>query len=276
MKKIIPSSANTSAHQPGAFTTALRPIVIAVMASLASTTMAQDIDNAEPDTHTVVVTGSTNYSGPVNTPATIETVTVKELSDTTNVMNIEDALKYFPSVMVRKRFNGDTNEPVTSRTTGVNASARTLIFADGVLLSTLVNNNNGNGSPQWFMVSPEEIDSIDVMYGPFSAAYAGNSYGAVIQLNTRMTKQFEATVKVNVSKQNFDLYNTRKSYKSGDLNATIGKVRSLGLSAQTILIVSVSQSRLVRSHNQPKQQQVPYLSSLVRSQISTVLAVLLR
>src|SRR5450830_295925 len=222
MKKIIPSSANTSAHQPGAFTTALRPIVIAVMASLASTTMAQDIDNAEPDTHTVVVTGSTNYSGPVNTPATIETVSVKELSDTTNVMNIEDALKYFPSVMVRKRFNGDTNEPVTSRTTGVNASARTLIFADGVLLSTLVNNNNGNGSPQWFMVSPEEIDSIDVMYGPFSAAYAGNSYGAVIQLNTRMTKQFEATVKVNVSKQNFDLYNTRKSYKSGDLNATIG------------------------------------------------------
>src|SRR5450830_1813989 len=132
MKKIIPSSANTSAHQPGAFTTALRP---AVIASLASTTMAQDIDNAEPDTHTVVVTGSTNYSGPVNTPATIETVTVKELSDTTNVMNIEDALKYFPSVMVRKRFNGDTNEPVTSRTTGVNASARTLIFADGVLLS---------------------------------------------------------------------------------------------------------------------------------------------
>ncbi|MGT2490948.1 hypothetical protein ACU4GD_11495 [Cupriavidus basilensis] len=47
------------------------------------------------------------------------------------------------------------------------------------MLSTLINNNNGNGSPQWFMVVPQQVDRIDVMYGPFSAAYPGNSYGAV-------------------------------------------------------------------------------------------------
>ena len=222
MKKITFTPTTKQSHARR-MSTSLRPIASAVLACLAGGTMAQGLDSAEAaDTHIVIVTGAGQTSSVMNSPATIETVTAKELSDTTNVMNVEDALKYFPSILVRKRYNGDTNEPVTSRTTGVNASARTLIFADGVLLSTLVNNNNGNGSPQWFMVSPEEIDSIDVMYGPFSAAYAGNSYGAVVQINTRMPKQFEATAKLNLSTQSFDLYNTSKSFKSGELNATIG------------------------------------------------------
>ena len=190
MKKITFTRTTKQSH-PRRMSTSLRPIASAVLACLAGGTMAQGLDNAEPETPTVVVTGAANSSGVTNSPATIETVTAKELSDTTNVMNVEDALKYFPSILVRKRYNGDTNEPVTSRTTGVNASARTLIFADGVLLSTLVNNNNGNGSPQWAMVSPEEIDSIDVMYGPFSAAYAGNSYGAVVQLSPDMPEQYK-------------------------------------------------------------------------------------
>ena len=221
-QKFLVTTEHVSSKKSIAMRPTLRPLVSAIMACLASTAMAQNMDSAEPDTHTVIVSGNPNPASANTSPATIETVTSKQLSDTTNVINVEDALKYFPSILVRKRFNGDTQEPVTSRTTGVNASARTLIFADGVMLSSLVNNNNGNGSPQWFMVSPEEIDSIDVMYGPFSAAYAGNSYGAVIQLNTRMPKQFEATAKINVSNQNFDLYGTSQSYKSGALNATIG------------------------------------------------------
>ena len=222
MKKISTKYKTLPTIKSAALSIKLRPLASAILACLTTTTMAQNIDSADADTHTVVVTGSTNLGSVTVSPATIESVTAKELSDTTNVMNVEDALKYFPSILVRKRFIGDTQEPVTSRTTGVNASARTLIFADGVMLSTLVNNNNGNGSPQWFMVSPEEIESIDVMYGPFSAAYAGNSYGAVIQMNTRMPQQFEATAKLNLSTQNFDLYGTHSSFKSGEMNATIG------------------------------------------------------
>jgi iron complex outermembrane receptor protein len=155
-------------------------------------------------------------------PATIESVTAQQLADTTNVMNTEDALKYLPSILVRKRFTGDTQAPVATRTTGINASARSLIFADGVMLSALVNNNNANGSPRWFMVSPEEIDSIDVMYGPFSAAYAGNSYGAVIKINTRMPTQFEATVNTTLATQKFGEYGSNDRYGSGELNATLG------------------------------------------------------
>ena len=54
-------------------------------------------------------------------PATIESVTARQLADTNDVMNTEDALKYVPSVFVRKRFIGDTQAPVATRTTGINA-----------------------------------------------------------------------------------------------------------------------------------------------------------
>ena len=70
---------------------------------------------------------------------------------------------------MRKRHIGDTQAPLATRTSGVGASARSLIYADGVLLSALIGNNNSFASPRWGMVSPEEIERVDVLYGPFSA-----------------------------------------------------------------------------------------------------------
>ena len=170
----------------------------------------------------VQVTGSTPDPTDIRSPATIATVTARQLAETNNVMNVEDGLKYLPSILVRKRFDGDTQAPLATRTTGINASARSLVMADGVMLSALVNNNNGNGSPRWFMVAPEEIESIAVMYGPYSAAYAGNSYGAVVKLNTRMPTQFEASVKLNAASQKFGLYGTNDRYGTKDISTTLG------------------------------------------------------
>lgn len=155
-------------------------------------------------------------------PTTSEGATRQQIADTVNAMNTEDAFKYLPNILVRKRFTGDTDAPITSRTTGVNAGARSLIYADGVLLSTLINNNNGNGSPRWFMVSPEEIERIDVLYGPFSAAFPGNSYGVVAEITTRMPAKAEATAKATQSWQDFKQYGTQDSYRSEQLAATLG------------------------------------------------------
>ena len=103
-----------------------------------------------------------------------------------NVVNVEDALRYLPSLLVRKRHIGDTQAPLATRTSGVGASARSLIYADGVLLSALIGNNNTSASPRWGMVSPGEIERVEVLYGPFAAAYPGNSIGAVVNLTTRL------------------------------------------------------------------------------------------
>ncbi len=157
-----------------------------------------------------------------NAPSSRATITGDAIARTTNAMNTEDALKYLPSLLVRKRHIGDTQAPLATRTSGLGASARSLVYADGALLSALIGNNNTSASPRWSLVSPQEIDRIDVLYGPFSAAYPGNSIGAVINITTRMPEKLETTADVGVQVQGFDQYGTSKSLPTYQLGATIG------------------------------------------------------
>jgi iron complex outermembrane receptor protein len=171
---------------------------------------------------TVVVRGLQPTSLPTTIPTTMESITGEQIRDTINATDAEDALKYFPSLLVRKRYIGDYDHAVlATRASGTNNSARSLVYADGILLSNLL----GNGAfftPRWGLVNPEEIERVDVLYGPFSAAYSGNSVGAVVDYVTRMPSAFEAHVKYGYSLQHFDLYGTQDDYASHALSASIG------------------------------------------------------
>src|SRR6476619_5836353 len=155
---------------------------------------------------TIVVVGSRAEAE--HTPNTKQSVDAGELRTTTNVRNTEDALRYFPSLVVRKRHIGDTQAPLATRTSGVGSSARSLIYADGVLLSALIGNNNSFASPRWGMVAPEEIERVDVLYGPFSAAYPGNAIGAVVNITTRMPEKLEASATAATNIQTFNQYHS--------------------------------------------------------------------
>jgi iron complex outermembrane receptor protein len=160
---------------------------------------------------------------PITTsPATTESLGADDVRRTVNAVNVEDSLKYLPDILIRKRHVGDTQAPMTTRTSGVGASARSLVFADGVPLSALIGNNNSNASPRWGMVSPEEVSRIDVLYGPFSAAYAGNSVGAVVNITTRLPARLEGSLKVAGSWDRFSLYSTRDTFPAAQLAATLG------------------------------------------------------
>ena len=119
-------------------------------------------------------------------------------------------MKYLPSVFLRKRNNGDTQATMATRVWGVSSSARSLIFADGVPLTALIANNNTIGGPRWGLVAPSEIARIDMMYGPFSAAYAGNSMGAVMEITTRLPEKLEGSISQTQAVQTFDLYGTEQ------------------------------------------------------------------
>ena len=93
---------------------------------------------------------------------------------------------------------------------GTSSSARSLIFADGVPLTALIANNNTIGGPRWGLVAPAEIERIDMMMGPFSAAYAGNSMGAVMEITTRLPEKLEGSIKQTQALQTFDLYGTQQ------------------------------------------------------------------
>jgi iron complex outermembrane receptor protein len=170
----------------------------------------------------ILITAQRQQQTIENAPSTRASIDADTIARTVNAMNVEDTLKYLPSLIVRKRHIGDTQAPLATRTAGLGASARSLIYADGALLSALIGNNNTSASPRWSAVSPQEIARIEVLYGPFSAAYPGNSIGAVVNITTRLPDELEATATAGVSVQTYDLYGRRDTYPAYQAGLTIG------------------------------------------------------
>lgn len=171
---------------------------------------------------TVTVTGGQPTSLPTQIPTTIEGVTREQIEQSINATDSEDALKYLPSLLVRKRYVGDYNHAVLStRASGTGNPARSMVFADGILLSNYLGNGPTN-APRWMLVTPEEIERVDVLYGPFSAAYPGNSVGAVVDYVTRMPRQFEAHGKLSTVHQPFDLYGTHGQFGAQQASVSAG------------------------------------------------------
>lgn len=170
----------------------------------------------------VTVNSGQPTSLPTQIPTTIEGVTRAQIEETINATDAEDALKYFPSLLVRRRYIGDYNHAVlSSRASGTGNSARSAVYADGILLSNYLG-NGANYTPRWGMVAPEEIERVDVMYGPFSAAYPGNSVGAVVDYVTRMPSQLEGHVKTALFQQPFSMYSTAETYSGNQSSASLG------------------------------------------------------
>ncbi|MEA2896198.1 MAG: iron complex outerrane recepter protein [Bradyrhizobium sp.] len=155
-------------------------------------------------------------------PQTSASITAQEIQQKINIVDTEDAVKYLPSLFVRKRNYGDTQPVLATRTSGVGASARSLVYADDILLSALIANNNSIGAPRWGLVAPEEIQRVDFLYGPFSAAYPGNSAGGVLLITTRMPEKFEMTAKQTEALQTFDFYKTKNTYRTDQTSVSVG------------------------------------------------------
>jgi iron complex outermembrane receptor protein len=193
----------------------------AVLAAVSGAAQA-DHDATSQFMPAITVYGGRPTSLPTQIPTTIEGVSGAQIEQTINATDSEDALKYLPSLLVRKRYIGDYNHAVLStRASGTGNSARSMVFADGILLSNYL----GNGAaftPRWGLVTPEEIERVDVLYGPFSAAYPGNSVGAVVDYLTRMPTAFEAHAKIGYAVQNFDLYRTSERDSGKQASASLG------------------------------------------------------
>jgi iron complex outermembrane receptor protein len=149
-------------------------------------------------------------------------ITAKQIGETINLKDPEDAVKYMPSLFVRKRNDGDNQAVLATRTWGLNSSARTLIYYDDLLVSALINNNNQNGSPHWNLISPESIARIDFLDGPFAAAYPGNSIGGVLLITSKMPDRPFATAKQTVSVLPWNQYGTKNVYVSSLTSAAAG------------------------------------------------------
>lgn len=193
-----------------AFLASLSPMIYAGSAS------------GETQLSEIVVDGAKTSGGlPANLPANSAGYSAKELYEQVNVINTEDIVKYSPDTMTRKRYIGDRNAIIETRTASATASARSLVYADGILLSNLLGNSYAY-PPRWNIVSPEEIQRVDFFFGPHSAEYPGNSVGTTVFMTTRMPDKFEGDVKAQAFSENFSQYGTRDTFTGSNLNALVG------------------------------------------------------
>lgn len=183
---------------------------------------AEEGDTTSEEPAEILVIGLKQQQTIEASPATQASIDAPKIAATINAVNVEDTLKYLPSLVVRKRHIGDTQAPIATRTSGLGASARSLIYADGVLLSALIANNNTQGSPRWGFVGPDEVARIDVQYGPYSAAYSGNSIGAVVNITTRLPDSLEISANLLTNVQDFKLYGTDSIYPTYQFAGAVG------------------------------------------------------
>src|ERR1700691_4383818 len=149
-------------------------------------------------------------------------ITSRQIDETINLKDPEDAVKYMPSLFVRKRNDGDNQAVLATRTWGLNSSARTLIYADDLLISALIGNNNSGASPHWNLISPDAVARIDFLDGPFAAAYPGNSIGGVLLITSKMPDKLTATASETQSVQPWSQYGTQNTYVSSQTSTSVG------------------------------------------------------
>lgn len=155
------------------------------------------------------------------TPSVQVRVTRQQLQKQ-NVTESADALKYAPNIQVRKRYIGDPNAVISGRNAGTLQSARSLVYADGLLLSNLMTNGY-DGAPRWGMVAPQEIGAVDILYGPYSALYPGNSLGTTVLIHTMLPQHWVASVSTQFFSQDFhDAYGASGHYNGQQSAATLG------------------------------------------------------
>lgn len=197
-----------------------RAVWFAVWALLAATAHAEeDVSALDP----LIVRGKKTNDILPTFPSTAVSTDAETIAETVNAVDTPDALKYFPGIFVRKRDSADYNgAPVGSRIWGNNYSAKHIVTVDGVPITNQIFQNNSYGSPKWWVTAPDDIRTIEVMYGPFSAAYSGNATGAVVNIATQMPEQFEASVNSTLATTHFQKLGTSDTNNTGALHLKWG------------------------------------------------------
>ncbi|MBM0108258.1 TonB-dependent receptor [Steroidobacter sp. S1-65] len=166
----------------------------------------------------ITVTGLRERAGGVEVPNTTASKTAEELR-AQNLFNPEDALNYLPNITIRKRYIGDRNALIGGRSFSTLQPARGLVFMDGYLLSNFLGRFD---APRWNMIAPEEIERVDVLYGPYSATYPGNSIGTTVAIRTRRPDDFTMSVRSTAFSEHFDEYGLEEDYDGWQVSAFLG------------------------------------------------------
>ncbi len=162
--------------------------------AIADSKTSAKADNVKKEMPEMTVTDKSDSLFPNTSKATPSyTIDAVDVRTKVNATTVEDTLRYSPGVLIRKRYMGDPNGTLGIRGSNSFQTAHSMVYGDGMPLHNPLR-TTFSGAPRWSMVSPSEIEYSEVLYGPFSAQYSGNSMGGVVNLITKMPDKFEAQV----------------------------------------------------------------------------------
>ncbi len=175
---------------------------LATVLSMPAVIKAEELDSgAVEEIHVWGETRSSDQAG-YTTPTSV--LLPKDMISI-NSVTTEDLVKFEPSLVIRRRFIGDSNGTLGMRGSNMFQTSRSMVFADGVPLHYFLQ-SRWNGAPRWSMVSASEIKTVEVIYGPFSAEYSGNAMGGVVLIETAIPQEREFHIDGSFFSQEFDDY----------------------------------------------------------------------
>ena len=136
-------------------------------------------------------------------------------------------------------------------------TGRTLVLVDGIRLSDFTAAGNSN-APKWFMVAPQEIEKVDMIYGPFSAALSGNCLSGTALITTRMPETLEVDTSLKYFYQNAHAYITDDDLDGFNAFGSVGS--KTGKFAYTLWV----------NHLETENQSISYVTKTYASGAAAV------
>jgi len=144
----------------------------------------------------VVVTATRSEKEADKQPASTSVVTLEDIQNR-NVQMADQSLDMVPGLLTT-RDKGPADTMAATFLRGFYGPERTLVLLDGQPL-----NDPLYGGVTWTSLPIDEVQSIEVVRGPFSSLYGGNALGGVINVRTRP-----------ITRRELDLYSEYGSYET--------------------------------------------------------------
>jgi outer membrane receptor protein involved in Fe transport len=151
-----------------------------------------------------IVTDKSSVSsvGAAALPSQVTVVTRREI-ERLDVRNYTDLLRTVPGVRAFSYGQGDIGHPMQIRGNSGGHGVDTCIYVDGVPQNFASASQGGNGMSDISWLTPEMIDRIEVIKGPFSVLYGNIAQAGVINI---ITKTSEPTPSVTLSGASFGCF----------------------------------------------------------------------
>jgi iron complex outermembrane receptor protein len=134
---------------------------------------------AETALEPIIVSATRNPTPLENAPGQVEVVTAADIAKR-NVYRLSDTVNELPGVFIQPG-RGIMQPSQSMALRGIPDEKRSLVLLDGIPL-----NDGYAGGLSFGGLPADNIERVEVLYGPMSSLYGGNAMGGVVSFTTRM------------------------------------------------------------------------------------------